>query len=120
MNKLVYLGLLILAIDKIALYEYWYDYAKPKHGDRVKPCYTDTDSFIINVKSEDVYADLPEDLETKFDTSNYLVDRPLLIGKNKRVIRVMKDDFGGRIMKEFVGLRQKTYSYLSDDDRVDK
>ena len=78
------------------------------------------DTFIVNVKSENVYADLAEDAEIKFDTSYYLVDRPLPIGKKKRVIGIMKDEFAGRVMKEFVGLRQKMYVYLSDDDCVDK
>ena len=64
------------------------------------------DTFIVNVKSEDVYADLAEDVETKFDTSYYLVDRPLPIGKKReRVIGIMKDEFSGRVMKEFVGSR---------------
>ena len=78
------------------------------------------DTFIVNVKSEDVYADLAEDAEIKLDTSYYLVDRPLPTGKKKRVIGIMKDEFAGRVMKEFVGLRQKMYVYLSDDDCVDK
>ena len=104
MNKPVYLGLLILDLSKIAMYEYWYDYAKPKYRDNAKLCYMDTDNFILKVKSEDIYADLEENIETRFDASNNDVDSPLPIGKSKQIIRLMKDEFGGRIMKEFIAL----------------
>ena len=67
----------------------------------------DTDSFIIHVKTEDIYKDIPEDVETRFDSSNFELDRPLPKGKNKKVIGLMKDELGGKIMKEFVGLRTK-------------
>ena len=64
-------------ISKIAMYEYWYDYAKPKYGDNAKLCNMDTDSFIVHVNLEDVYEDLGGDVETRFDTSNYEVEIPL-------------------------------------------
>ena len=80
-----------------------------------KLCYIDTDSFIINLKTEDIYKDIPEDVETRFDTSNYEIDRPLLKGKNKKVIRLTKDELGRQVMKKFVGWRIKTYSYLKDN-----
>ena len=70
----------------------------------------DTNSFIVHVKTEDIYKDIAEDVETRFYTSNYELDRPLPKGKNKKVIGLMKDALGGKIMKEFVGLRAKTYS----------
>ena len=76
----------------------------------------DTDSFIINIKAEDFYKDIPDDVEKRFDTSNYSVNRSLPIGKNKKVIGLMKDELGGKIMTEFIGIRPKTYSYLVDDD----
>ena len=82
MNKPIYLGMSILDISKTLMYEYWYDYMKPKHGDNVKLCYTDTDSFIIDIKTEDFYEDIANDVEKRFDTSNYEVDRPLPTGKN--------------------------------------
>ena len=69
----------------------WYDYMKPKYGDNVKLCYTDTDSFIMNIKTEDFYKDIADDVECKFDTSNYEVDRPLPTGKSKKIIGLMKD-----------------------------
>ena len=120
MNKPIYLGLSILEISKILMYEFWYDYMKPKYNDSVKLCYMDTDSFIMNIKTEDFYNDVSNDVEKRFDTSNDEVDRPLPTGKNKKVIGLMKDELGGRIITEFVALRPKTYSYLTDDFKEDK
>ena len=83
-------------------------------------CYIDTDSFVIYRKKDGIYKDIAEDVETRFDTSNYELDRSLPKGKHKKVIRLMKDELGGKIMKEFVGLRVKTYSYFIDDNSEDK
>ena len=88
---------------------------KLKYGDNVKLCYMDTDSFIMNIKTEDFYKDIDNDVEKRFDTSNYECDRSLPTGKNKKVIGLMKDELGGRVITEFVALRAKTYSYLTDD-----
>ena len=120
MNKPIYLGLSILDISKILMYEFWYDYMKPKFDDNVKLCYMDTDSFIINIKTEDFYKDIAKDVEKRFDMSNYEVDRPLPTGKNKKVMGLMKDELGGGIITEFVALRPKTYSYLTDDCKENK
>ena len=86
MNKRVYLGLSILNSSKTAIYEFWYDYIKPKYGEKVKLCYVDTGCFIVHVKTEDIYKDIAEDAETRFDTSNVEIDRPLPMGKNEKVI----------------------------------
>ena len=75
MNKPVYLGLSILEISKTLIYEFLYDYIKPKYGNNVKLCYKDTDSFIMHIKTEDFYKDIANDVEKRFDTSNYEVDR---------------------------------------------
>ena len=120
MNKPIYLGLSILDISKILMYEFWYDYMKPKYGNDVKLCYMDPDSFVMNIKIEDFYKDIANDVEKRFDTSNYEVDRPLPTGKNKKVIGLMKDNLGGRIMTEFITLRPKAYIYLTDDGKEDK
>ena len=120
MKKPIYLGLSILEISKLLMYEFWYDYMKPKYNDNVKLCYMDTDSFVINIKTEDFYEDIANDVEKRFDTSNYEVNRPLPTGKNKKVIGLMKDELGGSITTEFVTLRPKTYSYLTDDCKEDK
>ena len=108
MNKPIYLGLSILEISKILMYEFWYDYMKPKYGDNVKLCFMDTDSFIIQF-----YEDITNDVEKRFDTSNYEVDRPLPKGKNKKVIGLMKDELGGKIITEFVALRSKNLFILN-------
>ena len=120
MNKPIYLGLSILDISKILMYEFWYDYMKPKYNDSVKLCNMDTNSFIMNIKTNDFYKDIVNDVEKRFDTSNYEVNRPLPTGKNKKVIGLMKDELGGKIITEFVTLRPKTYSYLTDDGKEDK
>ena len=120
MNKTIYLGLSILEISKILMYEFWYDYMKPKYDNNVKLCYMDTNSFIMNIKTEDFYKNISNDVKKRFDTSNYEVDRPLSTGKNKKVIGLMKDELGGKIITEFATLRPKTYLYLTDDCKEDK
>ena len=120
MNKPIYLGLSILDISKKLMYEFWYDYMKPKYGNNVKLCYMDTDSFVINIKTEDFYKDIANHVEKRFDTSNYEVNRSLPTGKNKKVIGLIKDELGEKIIMEFVTLRPKTYSYLTDDCKEDK
>ena len=120
MNKPIYLGLSILDISKILMYEFWYDYMKPKYNDNVKLCYMDTDSFVMNIKTNDFYKYIANDVEKRFDTSNYEVNRPLPTGKNKKVIGLVKDELGGKTITEFVTLRPKTYSYSTDDGKEDE
>ena len=120
MNKPIYLGLSILEISKTLMYEFWYDYMKPKYNDNVKLFYMDTDSFIMNTKRNDFYKDISNDVENRFDTSNYEVNRPLPTGINKKFISLMKDELGGKIITEFVTLRPKTYSFLTDDGKENK
>ena len=122
MNKPVYLGMSILDISKTLMYEFWYDYVKPKYKDKAKLCYMDTDSFVINIFTEDFFEDINNDVERWFDTSNYDKNdkRPLQIGVNKKVIGMFKDELGGKIMKEFCAPRAKTYAYLMDDDIENK
>ena len=115
MNKPVYLGLPIIEISKTLMYEFWYDFIKSMYQNNAKLCYMDTHSFIINVRADDVYEDVADDVEKRFDTSNYEIDRPLPIGKNKKKIGLMKDELGGSIMTKSVALRPKTYSYLMYD-----
>ena len=105
MNKSVYLGLSILDLSKTIMYEFWYDYVKPKYGENAKNFYMDTDNFIVHVKY--IYKGIVEDVEKRFDTSNFEIDGPLPIGKNKKVIGLMKHELSGQIIKKFVGLRAK-------------
>ena len=107
MKKAIYLGSSVLDIAKTLMYEFWYNYIKPKYGDKAKLCYTNTDSFVIYIKTEDFYDDISNDVERWFDTCNYdeIDERPLRTGKNRRVTGLFKDELGGKIMKEFVALR---------------
>ena len=101
MNKPVYLGQAILDISKTLMYEFWYDYIKPKYGDKARLCYMDTDSFIMLVQTHDFYIDISNDVERWFDTSNFDENdnRPLEIGKSKKVIGKFKDEIGRKIIK---------------------
>ena len=76
MNKSVYLGFSILGLSKIVIYEFWYDYLKPKYGENPKLCYMGISSFIVRAKTDDIYKDIVEDVATRFDTSNYKLDKP--------------------------------------------
>ena len=102
------------------MYEFWYDYIKPKYQNYANIYYMDTGSFILNTKTEDFYEDIARDVQKRFDTSNYEVNRPLPTEKNKKAIGSIKDELGGKIMTEFAALRSKTYSYLMDDGKNDK
>ena len=100
MNKPVYLGLSLLEFSKTLMYEFWYNFIKPKYQQNAKLCYMDTGSIIINIKTEDFYRDIA--------------------GKNKKVVGLMKDELGGTIMTEFVALRRESCSYLIFDGNTDK
>ena len=117
MNKPVYLGLLILDLSKTVMYEFWYDYVKPKHDVHVQLCYMSTDSFIVHVKRDDIYKDIVEDVETRFDTSSLEIDRSLPKGKNRKVIGVMKDELGEKHNVFAEKIKKITLS-LSDDKRM--
>ena len=140
--------------------EFWYDYIRSKHNKKAKLCYMDTDSFIAYVKTEDIYEDIVKDVEKRFDTSNYELERPLSKGKKQKSYQLnpfsanftkwsntlkqfvnnlptnclsvfdhfvglvlkgfIKDKLGGKIMKVFVGLRAKTYNYLTENNDESK
>ena len=120
MKKPIYLGQAILDLSKIVMYKFHYDYMKPKFKD-LQLCYIDTDSLIYNIKTEDFYADIADDVEEMFSTGGYDIKdaRPLPIEKNKKVIGLMKDELGGKIMTKFIALRPK-YSYKKLDREEDK
>ena len=112
MNKPVYLGQEILDLSKIVMYAFHYNYMKRKYpDDKLTLCYMDTDSLIYKIETDDFYKDIAGDVENRFDMSGYVPDRPLPVGRNKKVIGLMKDELGGEIMKEFVTLRPKMYAY---------
>ena len=118
MNKLIYLGQTILDISKTVMYEFWYDYIKPKYANIVELCYMDTDTFLMKIKSNDFYKDVSNDVEKWFDTSNFDVNdnRPLTIGKNKNVIGKFKDELGGKVMSDFCVHEAKIYAFKLDND----
>ena len=120
MNKPVDLGLSIMELSKIVMPKFWYNYVKPKYCEKAKLFYMDADSFIVCIKTGDIYKNIAEDAETRFPTSNYELERRMPKGKNKKVIGLMNDQLGGKIMIELVGLKAKTYSYLIDDGKKSK
>ena len=117
MNKPVYIGMAILDISKTLMYEFWYEYIKPKYKDNAKLCYMDADNFIISIKTEDFYKDIANDVERGYDTSKYDENDkiPLPIGKNKKAIGFFKDELDGKIMIKFIAHRAKAYAYLKED-----
>ena len=129
MKKPIYLNQAILDLSKIVMYEFHYDYMKPKYNGEnsclrgtlcLKLCYMDTDSLVYKIITEDFYADITDNVPARFNTSGYCPNQPLPIGLNKKVIGLMKDELGGAIMTEFVALRPKLYSYKKLDGSEDK
>ena len=122
LNKPIYLGMTILDLSKTLMYEFHYDYVKPKWGDKAKLLFTDTDSLCYEIETDDVYKDIKNDADKWYDTSNYDKDHPsgLYSGKNKKIIGYMKDECGGKYITEFVGLRAKSYSFITSDGKVEK
>ena len=122
MNKPVYLEQAILDLSKIVMYEFHYDYMKSKYGNNLTLCYMDTDLLVYNIKTEDFYKDIAHDVETRSNTSGYSKEDaiPLPIGLNKKVIGLMKDELGGKIMTGFVALRPKLYAYRKLNGVEDK
>ena len=112
MNKHVYRGQAILDLSKTLMYEFHYDYIRPKYDSKARLCYTDTDSFVHEIEAEDFCRNIAKDVKKRFDTSGYSKNdnRPLPIGENKKEIGLMKDELGGKIMTEFVALRAKMYA----------
>ena len=122
MNKPVYLGMCILDLSKTLMYDFHYDYIIPKYGNKAKLLFTDTDSFLYEIETEDFYKDISGDVKDRFDTSNYKEGHPSEIptGVNKKVLGMFKDETGGKIIKEFVGLRSKLYSYIMEEGKENK
>ena len=122
MNKPVYLGMSILDLSKIIMFDFHYKYIKPKYGNHAKLLFTDTDSFLYEIQTEDFYKDISGDVKDRFDTSDYPENHPSGIptGINKKVLGMFKDEAAGKVIKEFVGLRAKLYSYKMDEGKENK
>ena len=112
MNKPVYLGACILDLSKTIMYDFHYNYIKPMYKEKAKLLFTDTDSLMYEIETEDFYKDIRGDVKDRFDTSDYPDNHPSGIptGINKKVLGMFKDEATGNSIKEFVGLRAKLYS----------
>ena len=122
MNKPVYLGMSILDLSKTVMFDFHYKYIKPKYGKQAKLLFTDTDSFLYEIQTEDFYKDISGDVKDRFDTSEYPEGHPsgLPTGVNKKVLGMFKDEAKGKNIKEFVGLRAKLYSYKMEEGKENK
>ena len=122
MNKPVYLGMCILDLSKTIMYDFHYNYIKPKYGVKAKLLFTDTDSLMYEIETEDFYKDISKDVINRFDTSDYPENHPSGIptGINKKVLGMFKDEAAGKRIKEFVGLHAKLYSFVMEDGKENK
>ena len=119
LNRPSYVGLCILDLSKALMYEFHYNYIKPKYGDKVKLLFTDTDSLTYEIEAEDIYQDFWDDKE-RFDNSDYPRASPYYYDSNKKIIGKFKDEAAGVPITEFVGLRSKMYSYTKEDGKEGK
>ena len=117
LNKPIYLGQTILDNSKCIMYDFHYNYLKPKYGNRAKLLMTDTDSLCYEIKTDDFYKDITPGVEDRFDTSNYDLNPPSGIpsGRNKKIPGMMKDEAAGKFVTEFAGLRPKLYAFTIQD-----
>ena len=102
------------------MYEFWCVYVKSKYREKAELCCMDTDRIIVYIKIEGIYVDIAKDVEIRCDPSNYELERPLPRGRNKKVILLLKDELGRKIMTKFAILRLKICTYLTDDDIENK
>jgi len=116
LNKPIYTGMTILDNSKIVMYDFFYNELKKKYGPKCELLYTDTDSLLIVVETEDFYKDMETD-KNLYDTSDYPKDHPLFSNINKKVLGKMKDECSGVPIAEYVGLRPKMYSILRADEK---
>ena len=112
MSKLLYLGEAKLDLTKTLIFEFQYDYMQPKCENKIKLCHIYTDSFMYKIETEDFYKDIAKDMKKKFDTNGYSKN------DNRKVRAMIKDEFGGKAMREFVALRAKTYAFGKIDKKL--
>ena len=118
LNKSAYIGMCVLELSKVLMYEFHYDYVKNKYGNDSKFLFTDTDRLMFEIKTGDVYEDFSNDKEM-FDFSSHWI-RSKYDDSSKLVIEKMKDETGGVAIEEFVGLKPKMYSFLVDNNEHKK
>ena len=119
LNRLAYVGMCILDLSKMLMYDFHYNYIRKKFGDRAKLLFTDTDSLTYEIEAEDVYKDFWNDKDM-FDNSDYPENSLYYCNANKKVIRKFKDEACGVLITEFVGLKSKMYSYIKSDEKGGK
>ena len=118
-NKPVYVGQAILDLSKTLMFNFHYNYIQKKYKDRAELLFTDTDSLMYQIYTDDFYKDISHDVETKFDTSDYPPNHPsgIQTGVNKKVIGMFKDEVAGKKITYFVGLRPKLYSFKIEESK---
>ena len=121
-NKPVYLGMCILDLSKTLMYDFHYNYIKNKFHNKATLLFTDTDSLAYEIETEDFYKDISDDVRGFFDTSNFPKGHSsgIEVGCNKKVVGMFKDEAGGKIIREFVGLRAKLYAYKMHEGKEEK
>ena len=122
-NKPVYVGQAILDLSKTLMFDFHYNYIQKKYThNRAKLLFTDTDSLMYEITTDDFYKDISKDIKTKFDTSDYPPNHEsgILTGANKKVIGMFKDEVAGKQITEFVGLRPKLYSFKVEGEKANK
>jgi hypothetical protein len=124
LNKPVYVGLGVLDLSKKMMADYWYGHVKPTYGERASLLYTDTDSFIAEIQTADIYADMAAN-DTLYDFSNVKADDSAELHaiaqahpEREKTVGLMKDEFGGRVVHSYVGLKPKCYSIKAAGDKV--
>ena len=116
LNKPIYMGLSILDYSKVHMYSFYYDVLKPKYQDDIKLVYTDTDSFVIQVMTDDLFRDF-KDLSDYMDFSDYPKSHPNYDASNKKVLGKFKDELSSKIMTHFIGLKPKSYAFKVQGDK---
>ena len=121
-DKPVFCGMSILDISKTLIFDFHFNYIKPKFQEKAKLLFTDTDSLCYEIETDDFFQDISQDVKEKFDTSNFPKDHPSNIptGINKKVIGMMKDEAGGKIIEEFVELKAKLYSIKMHENKKEE
>jgi len=109
----------ILDLSKLHMYRFYYDVLKPMYGEKIKLVYTDTDSFVIHIETDDLYEDLKQ-ISDYMDFSDYPKDHPNYDTTNKKVLGKFKDDMHGNIIAEFIALKPKMYAFKVEDGKEQK
>ena len=118
----MYVGQAILDLSKTLMFDFHYNYIRKKYNNLAQLLFTDTDSLMYHIQTDDFYKDISKDVETMFDTSDYPPNHPsgILTGVNKKVIEMFKDEVAGRQITHFVGLRPKLYSFKVEGEKDNK